>query len=148
MKSTSNFLFLFITIGLVIAAVMLGFGFGFDSFFELVAEWKLNISSGILTLYFSGLILSKPIYKLIHSKSYNSIVVGMVGLLMILVFGIIGGSLIGFFQEGLTSELRSFNNATIDYIIKPLYWILIFGSLPTLILGGVLGAVIKKYAAK
>lgn len=69
--------------------------------------------------------------------------IGMFGMVSILIIGTFGGSSIGFFQEGLTSSYGIIQ-AMVDYYLKPFFWILIFGLMPTLISGWILGAVLKK----
>jgi hypothetical protein len=112
---------------------------------DLLTNWSLNIGVAITGLYLSGYYIGKKMDFLInHTKSYP-IVTGMIGLFLILLIGILSGSSVGFIQEGFEQVSRNGNlsDALFDYYIKPLYWILIFGFIPTFLAGGVLGFLIK-----
>ena len=49
----------------------------------------------------------------------------------------------GFFQEGI-ERVGGFDNPFNDYIFKPVFWIFIFGLIPTLLVGFWFGRQIKK----
>ena len=76
--------------------------------------------------------------NLICEKKWNSILFGMLGLMLILIYG---GSTVGFVKEGLKRGNNVYE-AIVDYYFKPFFWILIFGFIPTLISGGILGYII------
>lgn len=81
--------------------------------------------------------------SLICQRQWNSILVGMFGIMIILIYGVFGGSTIGFIEEGLPNG-DTIYDAIIDYYYKPFFWILMFGFIPTFIGGEILGGQIKK----
>ena len=83
--------------------------------------------------------------KAIKSRKLNSILTGIIGLNLILLFGIIFGSTVGFIEEGLGEFDREngIKDALFDYYVKPLFWIFLMGIIPTIIVGGALGYGIK-----
>jgi hypothetical protein len=62
-----------------------------------------------------------------------------------LLIGILFGSSVGFLQEGLNHIDREgqLSDSLFDYYIKPLFWIMLFGIIPTIIVGGIMGWKIK-----
>ncbi len=107
----------------------------------------MNIGIGLFGLYISGYFIGNIMESQIHLKHRNSLLIGLAGLLSILLVGIFAGSSIGFLQEGITS-LSSFykiSDALFDYYIKPLFWIIVFGIIPTIITGMILGKLIKNH---
>jgi hypothetical protein len=136
-----------ITMNLIIAGLIIIRMFGrFSDLTDLISEWTLNLGIGILALYISGIYVGNKIEYLIDHKKWNSFLVGMVGLIIILLIGIFFGSTVGFLQEGIENINREngLENALIDYYIKPLFWIILFGIIPTIIVGGIMGYGIRK----
>jgi hypothetical protein len=136
-----------ITINLFIAAIIIITMFGgFNDLTDILSDWPLNLGIGILALYLSGKFIGNKMEFLIKTKKWNATLTGIIGLFTILLFGIIFGSTVGFIQEGL-ENIKSENglsNALIDYYLKPSFWILFFGIIPTIIVGGIIGCQIKK----
>ncbi|PCI08163.1 MAG: hypothetical protein COB73_07225 [Flavobacteriaceae bacterium] len=136
-----------ITINLFIAGILIITTFGkFSDLTDILSDWPLNLGVGILALYISGNYIGKKITYLINEKKWNSIFTGIIGLLTILIIGIFFGSTVGFLQEGIRNiNLEDgFKNALIDYYVKPLFWIILFGIIPTIFIGGIMGYGIKK----
>ena len=139
--------YLAITINLVIASIIIIRMFqSFNDLIDIITDWPLNVGIGILALYVSGYYIGKKMEFLISQKKWNSILTGIIGLLLVLLIGIIFGSTVGFLQEGLENLDREngFKNALFDYYVKPLFWIVLFGIIPTIIVGGIMGFGIKK----
>jgi len=121
---------------------------GFNAILNLIYYSYLNLGIGIFALYFLGVKVTKKMEYFICEKRWNSILTGIIGLLIILVLGIFFGSTVGFIEEGISQINKTGNigNALFDYYFKPYYWILLFGIIPTLVTGGILGIGIKKTA--
>jgi len=118
---------------------------GFEGLIEIINELALNLSVGILGLYIAGYFIGKKTEILINEKKWNSILVGIVALILILLIGILFGSSVGFLQDGLNHIDREgqLSDSLFDYYIKPLFWIMLFGIIPTIIVGGIMGWKIK-----
>jgi hypothetical protein len=147
LKKGIRLTFLAITINLIIATIIIITMFGnFNDLTDMLTDWPLNLGIGISALYISGYYIGKRMELLIDIKKWNSILTGMIGLLIILLIGILFGSTIGFLQEGIENIDREngLSNALFDYYVKPLFWIMFFGIIPTIIFGGLMGYGIKK----
>jgi len=115
------------------------------SLFHQLFEWLINLAIGILALYVSGYYVGKKIEFLIKTKHWNSIATGIIGLFVVLLFGIIFGSSVGFLGEGIENikNGNTLQNELFDYYFKPIFWVLFFGIIPTVIAGGIMGKEIK-----
>lgn len=83
-------------------------------------------------------------HKLICQKKRNAILVGIIGMILILLFGLIGGSTVGFIEYGLLDSNDSISEMIIDYYFKPIALILVFGSIPTVLSGAIAGELIAR----
>jgi uncharacterized membrane protein len=72
------------------------------------------------------------------------------GLITILIFGNFLGSTVGFIQEGIANlnEYNKISDAIFDYYFKPFFWIFLFGIIPTILAGVILGLLITKKTNK
>ena len=134
-----------ITINLLIAASIIILMYGFKDLKGLVGDFLLNFAIGIAGLYFAGAFIGKRMDYYIKVKHFNEVITGFSGLFLILFFGIFTGSTVGFLQkciDGLGQD--TVGEAAVDYYVKPFFWIVLFGFLPTLIMGCVLGILIRK----
>lgn len=120
---------------------------GFEGLIEVINELALNFSVGILGLFIAGYFIGKKTEILINEKKWNSIFVGIVALILILFIGILFGSSVGFLTDGLNHIDREgqLSDSLFDYYIKPLFWIMLFGIIPTIIVGGIMGWKIKTF---
>lgn len=136
-----------ISINLIIAGIMYVILFGeYISLAELIISLPLQLGIGILALYLSGHVIGNKMEYLIVQRKWNSILTGIAGLLIILLVGILSGSTVGFIPEAI-SHIKSGNGLKdylLDYYRMPLYWIFLFGHIPTIIAGGITGYLIKK----
>lgn len=119
----------------------------FNSLIDFLLGISLNVIVGITSLYLSGYFIGQKMQYLIVTREWNSVITGIIGLLLILIIGIFMGSSVAFLQEGVhyISTGGGVNDALFDYYIKPLFWILFFGIIPTIISGGIMGAKIKEH---
>lgn len=116
-----------------------------DGLFQQLFDWLINLVTGILALYISGYFVGKKIEFLIKTKHWNSVFTGVIGLFVVLLFGTLIGSSVGFLEEGIANIKKgnTLQNELFDYYVKPLFWILFFGIIPTVIAGGIMGKEIK-----
>lgn len=136
-----------IVFNLLVAAMMIIVLFGGPKVIvDLFANWTSNLVVAIIGLFTSGYFIARKMDQLINLKKYPSVLTGIIGLFLILLVGILFGSSVGFIEEGLDHVQRNgrLGDALFDYYVKPLYWILLFGFIPTLIVGGFLGFMIKR----
>ena len=116
-------------------------------FFDYIIYFYLNFTAALVALFVSSYYAGKKMGKLICEKKWNSILVGMIGLMVILICGVLGGATVGFLEEGIMRG-HNVSDSIVDYYFKPLFWILIFGFIPTFISGAFLGKKIKKTCGK
>ena len=146
MKNSTKLTFLSIIFNLIIAGIIIIWTFGFKELIYSFTYLPLNLFVGICGLFFSGYYISIRMEKFIRTGKWNSILIGIIGLVLILFFGIMFGSTVGFIDEGIGDfdKQDGIKNALFDYYIKPLFWIFLMGIIPTVIVGGILGYGIKK----
>lgn len=134
-----------ITVNLLIACSIIVLMYGFKDLKGLVGDFILNFAIGIVGLYFAGNFIGKRMDYFITVRHFNGISTGIVGLFLILFFGIVVGSTVGFLKEVIPGlRFGTLGDAAIDYYVKPFFWIVLFGFLPTVVMGGVLGICIRK----
>lgn len=148
MNKAVKFTFLTVVINLIIALIIFiwllaGYQNPWRDLFNFISDFALNLSIGIGFLFLSGYYLGKKMKILICENKWNPILNGMCGLMLILIFGTFGGSTVGFIQYGAESN-DTISELIVDYYFKPFFWILLFGFIPTLISGGILGVMIAK----
>lgn len=141
-------------VGLTIAYIIFGWvTYSWDSKFLNAIFWIANVefafhliigAIGLMTMaYYFGQHAGMDI--LIKKK--NDLFTGVKYGLLTLVTGTLIGSSVGFFQEGI-DNIGGFSNPFFDYYFKPMYWVTIFGILPTIIVGMWFGRQIKKQEKK
>jgi hypothetical protein len=135
--------FFAILLCLAIAYVIM-FGLGSPSRF--INHITLNLGLGIGALFLSAYFIADRMNYHINSKHRSSILVGQLGSFTILICGILVGSTVGFVDEGIDSfnKLSNVGRAMLDYYLKPMYWILLFGAIPTIFFGTILGLSIRR----
>ena len=109
--------------------------------------YLLNIIIGILIMFGSGYYFGQIAGKEIIIKKRNSILVGFLTGMIVLISTSFLSSWVGFFQEGI-DNIGTRDNPFFDYIFKPVYWVTIFGILPSLIVGIWFGRRIKNEGRK
>ncbi|SMC57416.1 hypothetical protein [Moheibacter sediminis] len=146
MKTPVFLTFGIISINLLIAVTFLLIIFQSPKLvWEFITRMPLNLSIGIIGLYISGKFIAEWMSSIIQKVKYISIPVGILGLFLILIVGIFCGSSVGFIEFGIPEINKGYdiNEVINDYYFKPAFWILLFGSIPTIITGGFLGYLIK-----
>jgi hypothetical protein len=148
MKSTTKYVFITISINLLIAFLVLAsiIDFDFKNSLKFILDTKLNLSIGIFGLYFTGYLIGNKLFFIKEKKSGLKVIHGILSIFLILLLGTLIGSSVGWIQEGLPSFIKYGNleKSIFDYYIKPLFWIMFFGFIPTLISGFILGYHLKK----
>ena len=148
MNRAVKFTWIIITINLLIAAIMIFVMFGQNGILDTFFQWPIIMTVGILTLYVSGYYIGKKMEIEINLKKRNKNIIGVLGLFLILVLATFTGATVGFMQFGIM-ELDSFHSigdVIFDYYFKPFFWILLFGIIPTIVTGIMLGILIKTTA--
>lgn len=97
---------------------------------------------GIAFFYGMGYFFGKKAGIEILVKKRNYILTGIKYGILTLITATFLTSLIGFFQEGI-DNIGGFSNPFYDYIFKPMYWILMYGILPAIVIGILFGLTIK-----
>ena len=146
MKNSTKLTFLSILFNLIVAGIIIIWTFGFKDLIDFITSLPLNLLVGICGLFIAGYYISLKMEKLIKFRKWNSVLIGIIGLILILLIGVLIGSSVGFIEEGIETFDREngIKNAIFDYYVKPLFWIFLFGIIPTVIVGGILGYGIKK----
>lgn len=137
-------------IGILIAYVLFGW---------IVYSWDKNVSEAIFWIfdvefwyhlvigtigllamaYFFGQLAGVEILV----KRKNEFLVGVKYGFIILLTGTLIGSTVGFVQEGI-DDIGGFSNPFYDYYFKPVYWVMMFGTIPTILIGLWFGWQIKR----
>lgn len=144
-KETKN-IFITITINLVVAALIFLFLINFDltEFIKFISSLFLNFFIGILGLYFIGYLIGQNLNKLKNKNNKYNVSHGVLAIFGVLFFGTLIGSTIGFLQEGLPDGYEyNLKEELYDYYFKPFFWIFMFGFVPTLVSGIILGYKLK-----
>lgn len=141
------------SIGLVIAqCIMTGFmsidmGWSKAFFWFLTVDYKLNLFAGAVLLLFNGFFFGRMAGRIILIHHRNSILTGIVtGLAVLLTTAFLCGWT-GFFREGL-DNIGTGDDPFQDYILKPFFWIAVFGSIPACLVGALFGYSIRKAGRK
>ncbi len=110
-------------------------------------RYWFNVIMGIFFFYGMGYFFGKKAGIQILLKKRNYILTGIKYGILILITTTFLTSLIGFFQEGI-ENIGTQDNPFYDYIFKPMYWILMFGIIPAIVIGILFGLTIKLNGSK
>jgi hypothetical protein len=141
-------------IGVAIAYLIFGwFNYSWDQKLLKAVFWIFDVefwyhlvigTIGLLIMaYFFGQLAGVDI--LIKRK--NELWTGIKYGLLTLVTGTLIGSSVGFIQEGI-DDISGFSNPFYDYYFKPMYWVIMFGIMPVIIVGLWFGRQIKRQGLK
>jgi hypothetical protein len=120
-------------IGLICALLMLILMTG-SEIFNFLMNLLPNILLGIFGLFLGSWLIAGWAGRLLYKKMLSPYLLGFLITILSLEFGTLCGSLFGYFEEGINSD-----NGIADYIFKPLFGILFWGSIPIVILSVILG---------
>jgi hypothetical protein len=129
-------------IGLFIAQLIMTL-FSSDFFWFTDASFKLNLAIGIMIMLTSGHIFGQLAGKAILIKKRNYVMTGFSYGMAVLMTTTFLSSWVGFFQEG-GNNIGTNDNPFEDYILKPVFWIFLFGLIPSFLVGIWFGKQIKK----
>ena len=138
-----------ILIGLVIAyAIMAIFSFQDNLMYSLLwfkdVDFKSNLIVGIISIIIIGKYIGKYVGIVILKRGADKYWAGIVYGFIILVSSTFITALFGLFQNTGRTLGVSFKDEVFDYIWKPLFWVLFFGFIPTILIGLWYGYSIKK----
>ncbi len=138
-----------VTVGLVMAQIIMTVLFIDDGIFKatvwfLDTEFVYNVLFFIIIVYISGHLFGQSASKaiLINHKNYN--LEGVKFSLFTLATSSIISSSISFLIEGTAKIGTKGENPISDYIITPVFMVLLFGLVPALIVGYWFGKQIRK----
>ena len=139
-----------VTIGVILFYVIGVFLFSTDGLRSLLWMSYLDlynwifVLNWIVTFYFLAIFVGNFAGKKILIENKNSFLIGMLSGFIILFFGAILGCFLGFLTEGI-SNIGSNDNPFNDYFFKPIFWIVLFGLIPSLLVGLLFGYRIKNH---
>ena len=140
-----------VTIGIIIAYLafsLLAGGDGFASFFWIFDfDYTLNLLIGVLAFYGCGYVIGQRAGYEIILKHNHAVLTGIKYGLVTLLMAAVLGSLLGFFQEGLSLD-APVTESMFNYIAKPVIWIVLAGFIPASIVGTLFGIYIKQMGRK
>jgi hypothetical protein len=145
-KTGYRLMFKAITAGLIVAYTMMAF-FSWDLLWLFGFEYALLMVMAIVVTYAAGFFFGRIAGVAIIIKQKNKILIGVLYTFLVVWTTLLLCSLPGFFGERWETT-TSIGDRIIDYIVKPLWWVTLFGSLPTLIIGLWLGKAIKSHSEK
>lgn len=137
-------------LGLLIAQIMITVMVWSDQdlinafFWFTKIDFWLNILIGVFIMLLCAHFYGQLAGILILIKKWNYVLTGfLIGLAIIITTAFFAGWT-GFIQEGI-KNLGTNDNPFIDYIIKPMFWITLFGFIPALVVGAWFGTRIKRH---
>ena len=122
-----------------------GFWKGF--FWFTTVNYKLNLFIGIVMICSCGYYYGKLAGKQILFKERHFVLVGILTGIAVLISTAFLSGWTGFFQEGIRN-IGTDDNPFVDYILKPFFWITLFGIIPAIIVGVIFGFNIVKKATR
>lgn len=134
-----------VTAYLLMAAILMGDNL-IDAllWIQMVDFWP-NLIVGFIGLFIASYFFGGMAGVEIIKKKRNPYIVGVKYGLIILFVGSVAGNTVGFIDDGLKEF--STGSPFVDYYMKPLLWIFVFGLIPTIVIGCLFGHRIKKLGA-
>lgn len=127
--------------GLVVAYLMMALMSQGNMLWVFDQSYIVNLLAGAAILLLSGYWWGRLAGKLILVNQYNFILVGIICGMVTLVSATFLSGWVGFFQEGIRYSLPG---GFMDYVIRPVILVMIFGVIPAAIAGTWMGWRIKK----
>lgn len=141
-------------VGLLIAYVLFGWViYSWDQklvhalFWIFDVEFWYHLLIGAIGLLTMAYYFGRQAGVEILMKRRNENFVGIKYGILTLVTGTLLGCSVGFFLEGL-DDIGGMSNPFYDYYFKPLYWVMMFGIIPVIIVGMIFGKQIKRKGKK
>lgn len=137
-----------IAIAYMIMATLIGLDEGIVGLLWITEfDYWPNLLLGASGLVIMGFVFGRMAGVEIIERKKNHSWVGIKYGFITLITGTIIGSTVGFIQEGL-DNIGTLDNPFEDYYFKPLFWIIVVGSIPVILIGLWLGSRIKKVGAQ
>jgi hypothetical protein len=136
-------------LGLLIAQLIMAYmvskdqGFIKAFFWFTEIDFKLNILVGVFIMIVSGHFYGQLAGKLILIRKWNYIMTGFLISLAVILTATFLASWVDFIQEG-KNKIKTNDDPFFDYIFKPIYWVIMFGLIPALVVGIWFGKRIKR----
>jgi len=143
MNSVTRFIFIVIGIDLVIALILFIILFSLDYFLMYIGPFLPNLGIGIISLFITGHILSPILTRAIDSVNRMAIPFGIISIAIVLLIGVVTGASVELLKDIFKSPNQDLLEAIFDWVVKPLIWIFLFGGIPVVISGSILGWLIK-----
>lgn len=94
----------------------------------------LYILNWVITFFVLSYFIGNFAGKFILIKKKNPFFIGFLSGFFMIFFGACFGCLLGFFTEGIYN-LDTEENTLIDYFLIPVFWIVVYGFVPSVLLG-------------
>jgi len=135
----------FVTVGLGIAYLIMALLAGPLFLFQI--GFQINLAIAVVVIYTCGYFYGQLAGVAILIKERNYLWIGLLYSFLTLTTAILISSWTGFFQEGI-KNLGTPDNPFVDYIIRPLVVITLFGLIPVIAVGFWFGSSIRKKGRK
>lgn len=100
------------------------------------------IANWVITFYVLSVFVGNYAGKEILVEQRNPLTIGIKSGVIMIFLGAFFGCFLGFLTEGLES-VGTNDNPFVDYFLKPIYWIVLFGIVPGMLVGIFFGWRIK-----
>lgn len=140
----------------VITAFSLMFAiFGANGVYDLLIDEGLQIQAGviagIIALFIFAASLGRIAGKVVCRKARGLTGAAFVGICLALgcvALSIVAGAPFSFLVQELSDTYSPHKSSLFIFIVAPLYWIMMFGALPAMLLGVLYGALVRRKLAK
>ena len=146
---------LFAALGVVTAFILMLTIFGVNGIYDILIDEGLQIQlgviAGIAALFLSATFLGRIAGRIICHKLHGftgAVFVGVCLAISCIVIAVVAGALFGFLVQELSNITPDHKSDFLVFILVPLFWILFFGILPAMLLGGLYGILLRRRLAK
>lgn len=148
-KIGSGLTLLFMVFGLIAASTIMTFMTwsgsiqkSLSSLGKFIIDLWPNFLVAIILLTITSIYFGSKAGVTILERKKNSIWIGIRTTFIVLLLSTFLASWVGFIQEGI-DNIGTHDDPFVDYIFKPIYWVVFVGTIPSLILGILLGMTVK-----
>ncbi len=145
----------FAALGVVTAFTLMLLIFGVNGTYDILIneglQIQLGVIAGIVALFLSATFLGKIAGRIICYKLRGIAGAAFVGFCLALscvVIAIVAGAPFSFLVQELSNITPEHKSDFLVFIVAPLFWILFFGILPAMLLGGLYGILVRRRLAK